>query len=86
MSLADLDTPSGFSSALEPSQISGTEEAASALPYSVPSDVTVGGSNDMLSSTMRDDAASSSIGNIDISAIQIQEIFFCSKCGEVFQS
>ena len=37
MRLADLDTPSGFSSALEPSQISGADEAASALSYSVPS-------------------------------------------------
>ena len=79
MSIADLDTPSGYSSVLDPSGIAVTVAGAS--------DMTDGAraafGSDMLSSTMREDVSSSAL-QCNISAIQ--EVFFCTKCGDIFQT
>ena len=84
LSIADVDTPSGFSSVLDLSHIE--ESSSSSAPAeSSTSDGSRGAfGGDLLSSTMRDDASSSQVPNLDIS--RIQEILFCSKCGDIFQT
>ena len=80
MSMADLDTPSGYSSVLDPSGIAVTVAGASDMSDGARAAF---GSSDMLSSTVREDVSSSAL-QCNISAIQ--EVFFCSKCGDIFQS
>ena len=80
MSMADVDTPSGFSSVLDPSHMfvsNATSEVTAAERDAFGSD--------LLSSTMRDDAGSS-MELIDVSAIQTQELLYCPKCGHIFQT
>ena len=79
MSMADLDTPSGYSSMLDPSSIVGRVAGATDI-----TDVAGSGFGaDMLSSTVREDVNSSAI-QCNISAIQ--EVFFCTKCGDILQT
>ena len=80
--MADVDTPSGYSSALESSNFNALGELPGAV--SETSDC----SSNLLSSTVRDGADSlpPSHDVPDVSIIPAPEVPFCPKCGDVFQS
>ena len=92
--IADVDTPSGFSSALESSNLSASGVSSNSSSSSnLSSEASssnvireVFGSSDVLSSTVRDGVSIPEEDNVEISVIQNMEIFFCPKCGEVLQS
>ena len=89
--IADVDTPSGFSSALESTELTNEASGVSSNFTSAPSDSTssssgdVFGSSDVLSSTVRDGASIPEEATVEISVIQSTNIFFCEKCGDVLQ-
>ena len=80
--LADVDTPSGFSSAFESSNFHAL--GAPVVPAETSSDC----SNSLLSSNVRDGAGflPASQDAPDVSIIPPLEVPFCPKCGDVFQS
>ena len=75
--VADVDTPSGFSSALEFSNV---------LVSDASSTQTGGGSSDLLSSTVREGATRLPQDSFNVSIIKPVEVLFCPKCGEILQS
>ena len=81
--LANVDTPSGFSSALESSNFT----ALGGIPV-VPAETSSDCSSSLLSSTVRDGAGClpASQDAPDVSIIPPLEVPFCPKCGDVFQS
>lgn len=82
-SLADVDTPSGYSSALEASNLL-TSSGMSNTSASLSDEREASGSSDLMSSTFRDGAAIPE--EFDISMIPNIEALFCSKCAEIFQT
>ena len=72
-SMADVDTPSGFNSALESTELSSQAEASS-------------NTSDILSSTVRDGAVAPPEEEVEISVIENIEVLFCSKCEKILQS
>ena len=88
--MADVDTPSGFNSALEPTDTDLTSSSESARPSQ--EDASSSNSmrevfgSDILSSTVRDGAVAPTEEEVEISVIENLEVHFCSKCGEIFQS
>jgi len=91
-SIADLETPSGFSSALESSNLAHSSTTASSnISSSTRSDMSDGireafGSSDVLSSTVREGASIPEEDPVELSVIQNLEILFCPKCAEIFQT
>ena len=81
--VADVNTPSGFSSNLEPSNFIAPE----AIPSTFASDSSSCNPTSLLSSTVRDGATSlpDSQDVPDVSIIEPPEIFFCPKCGTLCQ-
>ena len=81
--LADVDTPSGFSSALESSNFN----ALGGIPV-VAAEASSDSSSSLLSSTVRDGASClpASQDAPDVSIIPPPEVPFCHKCGDIFQS
>ena len=77
--VADVDTPSGFSSALEFSNVLVSDVSSSTT-------LTVAGSIDLLSSTVREGAASLPQDSFNVSIIKPIEVLSCPKCGEILQS
>ena len=77
--VADVDTPSGFSSALEFSNVLVSDASSSTTQ-------TGGGSSDLLSSTVREGAARLPQDSFNVSIIKPVEVMFCLKCGEILQS
>ena len=85
--MADVDTPSGFNSALESTDLSSVSACTSEVEASSHAMREVfGSSSDILSSTVRDGAVAPTEEEVEISIIENLEIHFCTKCGEVFQS
>ena len=71
-SMADVDTPSGFNSALESTELSQADASSN--------------TSDILSSTVRDGAVAPPEEEVEISVIENIEVLFCSKCGKILQS
>ena len=77
--VADVDTPSGFSSALIFSNVLVSDVSSS-------TNQTVAGSSDLLSSTVGEGAAILPQDSFNVSIIKHIEVLFCPKCGEILQS